>query len=77
MRLFHRTTREAAAAIAAEGFRDATGSYGTANEYSGVWVSSEPLDANEGAFGDVLLSIDGLSEAEIKPFESSSFRPSC
>jgi hypothetical protein len=56
MELYHRT--DAAKAILAEGFRDATGSYMTTNEYSGVWLSDQPLDANEGAFGRSLLVID-------------------
>ncbi len=30
------------------------------NEYTGVWVSNEPLDINEGAAGDVLLSVPYL-----------------
>jgi hypothetical protein len=41
----------------------------TAREWSGVWVSDRPLDANEGAEGEVLLAIDGLGEHEVEPFE--------
>jgi hypothetical protein len=49
----------------AEGFRDSVGSYMTATRHRGVWVSDEPLDANEGAKGDTLISVslpDGLLE---------------
>jgi hypothetical protein len=58
MRCYHRTSAEAAAAIVADGFRDAEDYYMTPNLYRGVWVSDEPLDINEGAQGDVLLSVD-------------------
>lgn len=58
MRCFHRTTSEAASAIAASGFHDTEGSYLTLNLYSGVWVSDVPLDDNEGAVGVVLFAID-------------------
>jgi hypothetical protein len=58
MLCFHRTSAEAAVAIVADGFRDAEDYYMTGNLYRGVWVSDEPLDINEGAQGDVLLSLD-------------------
>lgn len=58
MRCYHRTSGEAAAAILSEGFRDAEGSYLTKHSYEGVWVSDVPLDANEGADGNTLLSVD-------------------
>ena len=57
MRCYHRTAAHAAAAILADGFRDTDDYYMTGNLYRGVWVSTEPLDANEGATGDTLLSI--------------------
>jgi hypothetical protein len=44
---YHRTTSEAVQSI----IRDATGSYGTEKAWSGVWISDEPLDANEGTNG--------------------------
>jgi hypothetical protein len=56
MRCYHRTSLEAAAAIVADGFRDAEGYYMTGNLYRGVWVSTEPLTVNEGASGAALLS---------------------
>ena len=56
-RLFHVTTATTAAAILAEGFRDGSGGYGTAEEFTGVWLSDRPLDVNEGAEGDTALMI--------------------
>ena len=68
--LYHRTTDEAATAILSNGFRDATGTYLTVNEYTGVWLSDQPLDANEGAFGDVLLCLVlDLSETDLAQYE--------
>jgi hypothetical protein len=55
--LFHRTTAANAAAILAEGFRDGTGYYLTNRPWTGVWLSDEPLDSNEGAEGDTLLRV--------------------
>jgi hypothetical protein len=70
MILYHRTTRQNAESIAKDGFRDATGTYFTNQAFSGVWVSSVPLDANEGACGDVLFEITlGLPETEIADYE--------
>ena len=68
--LYHRTTRQNAEAIAKEGFKDATGTYFTNQEFFGVWVSSEPLDANEGACGDVLFEITlTVPETSIADYE--------
>jgi len=64
--VYHRTF--AAKQILAEGFRDAEGTYLTANVYRGVWVADSPLDINEGANGDRLLSID-IPELVIADFE--------
>lgn len=55
-RYYHRTG--AWPAIAADGWRDATGTYMTANEYSGVWISDSPLDLSEGASGAWLITIE-------------------
>jgi hypothetical protein len=57
MKLYHRTDNAAADAILSGGFLDGTGTYGTAKEHTGVWFSDEPLDENEGACGNVLLSV--------------------
>jgi hypothetical protein len=56
MKVFHRTFH--AKEILKEGFRDGFGTYMTGMELTGVWVSDVPLDANEGANGDVLLSLE-------------------
>jgi hypothetical protein len=70
MRLYHRTTRQAADAIILSGFRDASGFIlaGASVDLVGVFVSDRPLTVNEGAKGDVLLRIDvteNLDELEI------------
>jgi hypothetical protein len=70
MILYHRTSRENAESIAKDGFRDATGTYFTNQEFSGVWVSDLPLDQNEGAWGDVLLEITlNVPESAIADYE--------
>jgi len=70
LRLFHRTSAETAEAILKSGFKDGTGSYLTAQEYSGVWLSDVPLDPNEGAFGDILLEVMlNVPEQELEQFE--------
>jgi hypothetical protein len=58
MRCYHRTTAEAAAAILSNGFEDAAGAHLTKHSYEGVWVSDVPLDADDGADGDTLLTLD-------------------
>jgi hypothetical protein len=58
MILFHRTTEEAAASILRNGFKDATGRYGTTQDWTGVWVSNIPLRAGlGGAEGNAFLRI--------------------
>jgi hypothetical protein len=69
MKLYHRTTATSAEAILRDGFKDGTGHYLTAQLHSGVWLSNEPLDCNEGATGDVLLEIEGLTESELTEYE--------
>ena len=70
MRLYHVTTVENAENILADGFRDTIGYYMTSREWSGVWLSNIPLDANEGARGDTLLFVDlELLERDIADFE--------
>lgn len=71
MKLYHRTTSEAADQILAEGFRDNTDNYGVeGHSFTGVWVSDVPLDRNEGAWGDVLLQITlDVSESELADYE--------
>ena len=80
--LFHTTNTEAAAAILGSGFRDREGSYGTALHVKGVWLSDQPLDANEGAQGDAILEVhfdiplSGLDEWEWIE-EGKTFREWC
>jgi hypothetical protein len=67
---FHNTTEEAAAFILRDGSRDATGTYLTSQEWTGVWVSDVPLDSNEGAKGNVLLCVSlVLPDAVLSDFE--------
>ena len=68
MILYHRTSAAIAERILSEGFRDATGTYLTLNEHTGVWLSNVPLDVNEGAKGDTLLQVE-LPEKMIAKFE--------
>ena len=49
MILYHRTYYERARRILEGGLRDGTGTYMTQQTWSGVWLSDEPLDENEGA----------------------------
>jgi hypothetical protein len=70
MLMYHRTTAKNAKRILKEGFNDSIGSYGTDHEFSGVWLSLEPLDINEGAGGDTLLYVVlDCSEDELANFE--------
>jgi hypothetical protein len=77
MRLFHRTSAENAALIMSNGFRDASGDYGTSDEsgkpilWTGVWLSDVPLDSNEGLDGDTMLEVifDDVAESILDDFE--------
>jgi len=70
MKLYHRTTQEAADSIIKHGFRDGTGTYMTNTVLTGVWLSKVPLDSNEGAEGDVLLEVTiDITEAELTYYE--------
>jgi hypothetical protein len=66
MTVYHRT--DAARAILDEGFRDGCGSYGTAHEYRGVWLSDTPLDVNEGVVGGEVVAVD-ISEDALADYE--------
>ena len=57
LRLYRRTRGDLAAAILKGGLTDSTGTYLTDREFSGVWLSDVPLDANEGADGDTVLEV--------------------
>jgi hypothetical protein len=66
MRVYHRTDH--ADAIVRESFRNATNTYMTASEFSGVWVADRPLDPNEGAWGRFVIALD-VPESELEPYE--------
>jgi hypothetical protein len=46
---YHTTRSETADLILQDGFRDGRGHYLTKLEYSGVWLSDEPLDEQAGS----------------------------
>jgi len=70
MILWHRTSPARAESILRDGFRDGYGRYMTDREFSGVWLSDQPLDSNDGASGDTLLRVDlACNESEISDFE--------
>jgi hypothetical protein len=64
--VFHRT--DAGPAILDKGFRDAEGTFMTAERYVGVWVSDRRLDCNEGAEGEAVLTVD-IGEADFSEWE--------
>jgi len=55
--LFDVTSAANASRILADGFADGHDSYLTDQDFSGVWLSDRPLDANEGAWGDTVLKV--------------------
>jgi hypothetical protein len=77
MLVYHRTTAENAASILRDGFKDATGDYGTLDEskkpmlWTGVWLSDVPLDPNEGADGAIVLEVAPgiVAEGILEDFE--------
>jgi len=69
-KLYHRTNRVAARRILRHGFKDSTNYYMAQRMNSGAWLSSVPLDFNQGASGDVLLQIDtDLRASELAQYE--------
>jgi hypothetical protein len=70
MKLYHRTSAEAARKILDGGFRDRTGHYVTDTLHTGVWLSNTPLDVNEGAHGEIVLEVEFMGhESEIANYE--------
>jgi hypothetical protein len=70
MVLYLRTDRTAAKSILQHGFRDGTGYYLTDQLWKGVWLASERIDENDGAFGDVLLKVPvKLPKKQIEQYE--------
>ena len=76
MRLYQRTTRAAARAIIAYGFRNSWGYYLTDRLWYGVWLSDRPLASsdrplasNEDAGGDTLLAVElDVPDAELAEY---------
>lgn len=67
--LYHRTAEDIARRIIAHGFRDGEGYYMTQRLHTGVWVSDQPLDEDEGASGNALIRIElAKEEPEIESF---------
>jgi hypothetical protein len=66
MKLYHRTSKPEF--ILACGFRDSTGTYATAEQISGVWLSDRPPDPNDGLYDDTVLVID-IPEGVVVPYE--------
>ncbi|HXJ80791.1 MAG TPA: hypothetical protein VMS64_19200 [Candidatus Methylomirabilis sp.] len=68
MKLYHRTTREAARSILRDGFRNGRGRYLTDREWEGVWLAYPAPDETAGARGPVLLAVR-IPVAVIRPYE--------
>ena len=68
--LYHRTNKDDATQIIANGFRESEGYYGTKSLHRRVWLSDRALDANEGAVGTVVLRVElTKDEPEIADFK--------
>jgi len=68
MRLFHITGNANAEAILKNGFRDAAENYLTNQEWTGVWVSSEPFDGQYQDDANTLFAVE-IPEDAISEFE--------
>ena len=68
MLFYHRTSAVDAAAILREGFRDGRGRFLMDLEFTGVWLSTEPLDEDPNPHRLTLLQIE-IPEEQIAPFE--------
>jgi hypothetical protein len=68
MATYYHTT-DAAEAILANGFRDATGSYGFVNfELTGVFLADMPVDVNEGAKGEQVLRVEVPDDVDLAEY---------
>ena len=54
---YHRTTTEEARSILERGFRNSSGHFLNNRIWTGVWLSSIPVDNEHGAEGDALLMV--------------------
>ena len=68
MRLFHITGNANAEAILKNGFRDATENYLTNQEWTGVWVSTEPFNGQYQNDANTLFAVE-IPEDVISEFE--------
>lgn len=69
MKLYRRTDQDPVA-VGRDGFTDRVGRYLTEQEWSGVWLSDRPLDANEGAEGAHLLELTiDATESDLADYE--------
>lgn len=66
---YHRTTVEAARAILADGFHDGTGSYMTDRDWSGVWLSDEPIEGPEARLNAVLQITFDPPQPDLSSYE--------
>lgn len=75
MRLFHVTRHTNARGVLAQRFRDGHGTYLTDREWSGVWLSDQPLldggpfDGDPASGWTVLEVMLDLSDAELARYE--------
>src|SRR5450432_2998813 len=78
--LFRCTSADKAREIMKAGFVDATGTYLTDREWTGVWLADRPLDATDGVAGDTVVEVrldltdEELDHWEWKEDEKQSFR---
>ena len=63
MFFFH--TTDAASAIQREGFRDAEGTYLTANTYRCVWFANTPATASDGPEGETVIVVEMPEDAAL------------
>jgi hypothetical protein len=68
MKVFHVTSKQAAAEIDRLGFRDSAGTFLTDQNFTGVFVSDEPLDVQSGMEQSVTYEID-LGDCDLSSME--------
>ena len=67
---YHRTTAEDARSIIESGFRNSSGYFLSNRTWTGVWLSSIPVDSEHGAEGDALLIVKlEIDEHELARWE--------
>jgi hypothetical protein len=67
---YHRTSSENACVIVESGFQNSTGYLFGNRAWTGVWLTSRPLDRKEGAETDTLLKVKlDVSERELGRWE--------